>query len=356
MTPRIEVRCGSRVFAGWKSLTVDTSLEEAVSAVSMEIAGPVAATDDMILDGDAITVYHGDQLVFTGYCDDVQVREDAQGSSVTLAGRSRTCDAVDCSAPSKVWRSVRLGDLAAELLGEYGIDLSDEANVASRVIPKAVCQPSESVFDMLDRITREMRILIADDAQGRLVFTRAGASGDASDGLVLPGNVMSMSGRQSGRDRFSTIEVKGQVATGEIDFATSGTYEDRRVKRHRRLIVVPEKGITSAEAAWRANWEALTRAGRSVQYHYGVQGWVQSDGALWRRNTDVVITDPARRFVQTPMLITAVQYSLSENGTTSTVTVAPVSAYTPEPVKEPRSGAGGRSSGRWSKWDAGGVE
>lgn len=356
MTPRIEVRCGRRVFVGWKSLTVDTSLEEAVSAVSMEIAGPVAATDEMILDGDAITVYHDDALVFTGYCDDVQVREDAQGSSVTLAGRSRTCDAVDCSAPAKVWRAVRLGDLAAELLGEYGIGLVDEAGVGSRVIPKAVCQPSESVFDVLDRLTREMRILITDDGTGRLVFTRAGASGSAPSALTLPGNVLSMSGRQSGRDRFSTIEVKGQIVTGEVDFATSGTYDDRRVKRPRRLIVVPEKGVTSAEAAWRANWEALTRAGRSVQYQYSVQGWATPGGDLWRRNTDVLVTDPRRRFVQTPMLITGVQYSLTEAGTTSSITIAPVSAYTPEPTKEPRSGAGGRSSGRWSKWDAGGVE
>jgi len=205
MTALVEVRRGSQVFTGWKTLTIDTSLEEAVSAVSMEVAGPIGASDDMVLDGDAISVYHAGTLVFTGYCDEALPREDAAGSAVALSGRSTTCDAVDCSAPAKVWRSVRLGDLVAELLGPYRIGLADEASVSATILPKVKAQPGESVFDVIDRVTRELRILVTDDAAGRLVFTRAGLSGDASDRLSLPGNVLSMSGRQSGRERFSDI-------------------------------------------------------------------------------------------------------------------------------------------------------
>jgi prophage tail gpP-like protein len=353
---RVEVRRGSQLFSGWKQVTVDTGIEEAVSAASMEVAGIIGASDDMLLDGEAIEILHDGERVFYGYVDDVTPRENASGSGVSLGARSRTCDAVDCSCPLGSWKNVKLGDLIAAWISPYDFGVNDEAGVLNTNIPKFRTQAGESIFDAIDRVTREMRIMITDDENGLLTFTRAGVRGTATDGIVMGGNVLSMSGRQSGRDRYSEIEVKGQQVTGELDFTTTGTFEDRRVRRYRKLIVVPEKGVTAGEAQWRAQWEALTRAGRSVQYTYTVQGWRQSDGSLWRKNTDVFVTDSRRRFNATPMLITNVQHQLSDGGTTTALTVSPASAYTPEPVKEPRSGAGGRTSGRWSVWDAGGRE
>jgi prophage tail gpP-like protein len=353
---RVEVRRGASVFRGWKSVTVDTGIEEAVSAASMVVAGVVGASDDMILDGEEIAILHDGEVVFTGYVDDVAPTENATGSSVALGARSKSCDAVDCSTPIGSWKSIKLGDLIAKWISPYNFGVNDEAGVLNTTIPRFRVQAGESIFDAIDRITREMRILITDDENGLLTFTRAGVRGVADDALVMGGNVLAMSGRQSGRERYSEIEVKGQTTTGELDFTTTGTFEDRRVTRYRKLVVVPEKGVSAGEAQWRAQWEALTRAGRSVQYTYTVRGWRQSTGALWRKNTDVFVTDPRRRFNATPMLITSLQYQLSDSGTTTAITVSPASAYTPEPVREPRSGAGGRTSGRWSKWDAGGRE
>lgn len=355
---RIEVRRGAQVFTGWRSVSVDTSLEQAASAATMEVAGLVGAGADMILDGDPVEVWCGDELVFTGWCDEVMPREAADGSTVALSARSKTADIVDCSAPAKVWRSVRLDDWIAELISEYSTGVNDEAGVLGTVVPRIKTQVGETLFDAIDRVTRELRILVTDDENGLLLFTRAGLTPASTDRIVMGENVLAMEGRQSGRDRFSTIEVKGQTVDGDIEFLAAGTYEDRRVLRFRRLIIVPEKGVRTSEAAARAQWEALTRAGRSVQYTYTVQGWTQASGRLWRKNSTVLIDDPRRRFAATPMLITACRYSLDQSGTTTTITVSPASAYTPEPLPEPRrrAGSAGRTSGRWSRWDAGGVE
>lgn len=357
MTARIEVRRGAQVFTGWTSVTVDTSLEEAVSAVQLEVAGIVGASEDMVLDGDPIEVWCGSERMFSGYCDEVQPVESSRDTKVTLSGRSRTCDLVDCSAPAKVWRGVRLDDWIAELISAYATGINDQAGVLTTVVPRIKTQVGESIFDAIDRVTREMRVLVTDDENGLLTFTRAGAEARAADRLRLPGNVLEMQGRQSGRDRFSTIEVKGQTVDGnDAELFASGTFQDRRVRRFRRLVIVPEQGLRTADAAKRAQWEAATRAGRSVQYTYTVQGWLQSSGDAWRKNSIVLVDDPRRRFVGTPMLITAVRYSLSASGTTCALTVSPPSAYTPEPMREPARRGGASSSGRWSTWDAGGVE
>jgi len=62
-----------------------------------------------------------------------------------------------------------------------------------------------------------------------------------------------------------------------------------------------------------------------------VQGWRQSNGDLWRHNTLVKVTDPVLGF-DSDMLISKVTYSLSAQGSVTTLQVAPPHTFDPDPT------------------------
>jgi len=356
MTGRVTVRSDSRIFSGWKTVEVDTSIESAVSTASMTIAGRVQAEFNAILAGDPVEVWVDDHRMFSGYATKVTGRETDAESMVSVQAESRTVDAVDCSIPAQVWRNVRFEDLLAEWLSPYDLGVNFAvAEAASYRVGRYRTTPGESIFDGADKLSRELRVLVTDDENGLLTLTRAGLAGDCVDPIQLPGNALSVSFEDDVSERFSDLEVKSQRASGEVDPVTTGTFIDRFVGRPRRKLIVPERGTTQGEAIWRAQWEALTRAGRSMRRSYTVQGWLQSDGTPWRKNTNAVVTDSRRGHIATPLLVTACLHTLGEDGSKTVLTLSPASAYTPEPVRQP-SGRAGSVSGRWSRWDAGGVE
>ncbi|MNJ69299.1 phage late control protein GPD [compost metagenome] len=88
--------------------------------------------------------------------------------------------------------------------------------------------------------------------------------------------------------------------------------------------------MTDELALSRANWERGNRMGKALQATYTVQGWRQSNGALWRHNTVVRVIDPLIGFDR-DMLIAEVTYSLNDQGTTTTLVVGPPEGFEPEP-------------------------
>lgn len=75
--------------------------------------------------------------------------------------------------------------------------------------------------------------------------------------------------------------------------------------------------------------------GRALSTTYQVQGWRQSNGDLWRHNTLVRVKDSVLGF-DDDMLISKVTYSLSVQGSVTTLHVAPPHTFdaNPEPPKK----------------------
>lgn len=70
--------------------------------------------------------------------------------------------------------------------------------------------------------------------------------------------------------------------------------------------------------------------GKALGTTYTVQGWRQSNGALWRHNMLVRVVDPVIGFDR-DMLIAEVTYSLGPEGTITTMVVGPPDGFEPEP-------------------------
>ena len=102
-------------------------------------------------------------------------------------------------------------------------------------------------------------------------------------------------------------------------------------KRRRTTIINEGTALTFELAQQRAQWESATRMGRAQTTTYQVQGWRQANGDLWRHNTLVKVKDPVLGF-DGDMLISKVTYSLSAQGSVTTLQMAPPHTFDPDPT------------------------
>jgi prophage tail gpP-like protein len=330
-TPTLIV--GGAQFDGWQSVRITRSIENAVSDFDFSSTArwPGQANPVQITPGSSCEIVFGDDLLLSGYVDVVDIAVGPSAHTISVAGRSRTAELVDCSALPELgtFRDLTLAQIAARLAAPYSVDVS--ADVTTRVIRKFKAQSGESVFDAIERAARLEGILVTDDAAGVLTLTRIGAASRAGDTLTNPGNVIEARGTFDASEVYSEYRCKGSRTGSDDDFGSvllaTETIADAASERTRVLIVRAEGRATSERARARAQWEAATRAGRSVSLSYTVQGWRQSNGALWRPFELVRVRDETLR-VSGEFLITGVTWNLDrDGGETTNLNLSLPSAY-----------------------------
>lgn len=313
----VEVRANGRRLTGWTAAEIAGAIDEATSTWSITTSGVFDPTKIPLQGGDLVEVLVGPDLVATGYVDRVAVRCSRDEVTLTYSGRSKTCDAVDCSAPLGARAGKRLAAVVADMVADYALDVIDEAGVGGEIVPRSRPQDGESVFEVLERVGRERGFLVTDDALGRLVLTRAGAAGKASTPIVYgtPG-VLESDCAWDMSERYSHYEVRGQIATdAEVDPSVVGGAADRAVLRFRRLVIKPEKPVDTAGARRWAAWEATTRAGKSFAGTYTIRGWRQENsGELWAKNLLVDVVDHRNGLFGPELLIVGVTLTIDKDG------------------------------------------
>ena len=337
-TGKCAVRVDGAEFFGWKAVSIRRALDEAASSFQL-LAAPASAIFGAdrrfgLLAGAACEIYLDDEKVLTGYVDSVKPSYSATNHQINYAGRSKTADVIDCAAPPGQWKEQKIEQLAALLGAAYDVEIAPEVYTGDP-LPLHVTQLGETVFEALERRARQLNLLITDDADGKLVFTRAGAF-QAADALQTGVNIVAGGGSFDLAKRFARYEVYSQArgddrTAGSLARRRYAFAEDSQVSRHRLSILIAETQADDARCQKRADWEALTRAGQSIQLEHAVKGWRQSDGALWRPNLLVRLEDTLLG-VSGEYLITAVEYSLDENGTRTVISSAPAAAYEQTPL------------------------
>lgn len=327
-------------FGGWKDVRISAGIERQARDFSTGITWKWPGSGDrprMIRQWDSCEVRIGSELVLTGYVDATPVRWDSKQISVSVSGRSRTEDLVDCGAENSPgqWRNQSVLAIVTALAAPYGIKVVAEAD-AGGVLTDHTIQPGETVFESIDRLLRLSRLLSTDDASGRLVIARPGSAGRAVDRLERGINLLSGDAPLDFSEVFSEYVSKGQRAgTDEVFGLAASEVEarasDTRVGRKRVMVLHEGKQITPELARQRVAWERENRISKALATSYEVQGWRQSNGALWRHNQIVRVVDPLIGFDR-DMLITAIDYTeTNEGGTKAKVTVAPPDGFEAEP-------------------------
>lgn len=356
----LTVRIDGKEYGGWKGFRLTRGLERAVADVTIDASErwPSLREAWRIAEGARIEAWLGDDKVLTGYVDSNEASFDSGRHGVRLGARSKTCDLVDCSAivPGGSFANLDLRDLAARLAQPFGIEVVCLCDVGAP-FPSVSVQNGEEPWKLLERLARQRRVLLTDDAEGRLVITRL-ANERAADRVRHPeGGWLKITGGRDLKDRFSDYTVKAQAGgewaslIGGANVAAGlahieGGFRDSGVPRYRPRLIVSEGSSNPGGAAERAEWDARRRIGRSLAISVERAGWRQSDGSLWRPNLVTRCTVPFLD-CDTDMAVGEVTWTKGADGTRCALRLNPPEAFTPEPPEAEGAGAGGGSA-RWS--------
>ncbi|CAG4906042.1 phage baseplate assembly protein [Paraburkholderia saeva] len=334
----VTLSVNGRNYGGWKSVSIGAGIERCSRDFNLSVTWkwPGQSTAIGIRQGDRAEVRIGNDLVLTGWVYASPIRHDRASIDLSVSGRSLTSDLVDCGANNKPsqWRNQTVARIVTALVAPYGIKVIDQTGDSVTLADHTI-QPGETIFESIDRLLTLSHLFATDDGRGRLVIANPGSAGRAVDQLVVGENILGGDAALDFSGVFSEYVCKGQhagsddmygAATSEI----SASVSDSRIKRKRVKVIQESGNITTAMANGRVKWERDNRISKALATTYNVQGWRQSSGRLWIPNQIVHIVDPIIGFDR-DMLIVETTYVEGDQGTTTTLKVAPPDGYMPEP-------------------------
>lgn len=321
---RVMLVVDGQAFEGWQQMRVQRSIEQMAGAFVLQVTLKWAGQDDPyeIREGLPCQVLIGQDVVITGYIDEYEPSYDAQSSSVTVHGRDKTADLVDCAAVFKSgqWHNVGLRQIVEDLVRPFGLGVVvDEGVDLGEVFKSFALEECETAFFAIDRACRMRAVLCASTPEGEVLLTRASDVGSEVQ-LIEGVNIKSASGRHSWRERYSHIVVKGQGKGDDGEWGATvahvkGEADDAEINRYRPLVVMAEHGAGIKALKERAEWESKVRMGRGKRGRIDVVGWRTGkdglEGPLWKPNT-VAFIDSPRLKLKREMLIVGVEFQIDD--------------------------------------------
>lgn len=353
MPDNVQLEVDGKNFQGWKKVTIKHSMETLCGAFSIELYDKQDSQTNDIDEGSAckISLVNDEtkarDLILTGYIDEVNRRESSSSTSMTIKGRDRTSDLVDCSAEhtSNTWIQVRLQDLCKELADPFGILVDDSELEQLDPIKKFTLQMGETAYSAIERIIRSKAVLATTNSDSDLVLTySADASTKSEENLEVGKNVLEIEETRTSQKRFSKYICRGQTSGRGKKWSKQNTRLiadaiDEEITRYRPHIFMAENKATSDGLKARVAWEAQIRAGRARVYTVTVKGWYQTDyfGAKvkpWEINERVNLKW-TRRNIDKQFLITSVAHRLAEGtGRTTTLVLKNVDIFKANPTEK----------------------
>jgi prophage tail gpP-like protein len=339
----LEVRVAGNQYSGWKSAAVARSLDTLASTFDLSVTSQRGAFPllpgvvvDIILPG---TLPIGDRQIMRGRIDRVQASISSEAHSITISGRDRTADLIDCSidpeSPAELY-DVRVDEIVRELARPFGITVEANFDTAtSERFEKFAYMQGETPFAAIDRATRLRGLLAFTDRFGRLQIERPGGPGRTKTDLVEGVNIEAASWEWNDSGRFKTYIVRGQrqgsdVESGLLVAATEGRASDSAIDRFRPLVLLAEGPVTTTSATQRAQWEAAVRASRAVVATVQVPTWREDtdpNSFPWEVNRITRLTIPSLG-LDADMLLNRVSYRMGEEGEVAELGYVRPNAYT----------------------------
>lgn len=213
---KIELYLNEHIFSGWTRLSVFRSLESMSGQFDLGIA--IRPEDDVsqIKPGSKIQLKMNGQTVITGYLDSLSQSISGESKEISVSGRDKTADLVDCSVihQSYHFKNQTLQQIAEVICKPFGIKVVWQATEpgANEKMNVWQVEPGETAFDTLSKAARHKGVLVTSNVDGDLVFT------DPSDTVVgefkLGENVLELELNDDWTQRFSLYRVIGDAEQG----------------------------------------------------------------------------------------------------------------------------------------------
>lgn len=178
MADDITLRIDGVDWTYWTSVQVTRQMDAIAGTFSLALADkwiggaqalPIAA-------GMACQILIGGEQVIDGYIDQVRPSFSATAHGISVTGRDRSADLVDCAAihsPGQ-WLNCTVLQLAQALASPFGVNVTAEGDVGAPIASFKL-EEGETAFEALDRALRQRELMACPDGKGGMVLLKAGA-------------------------------------------------------------------------------------------------------------------------------------------------------------------------------------
>ena len=308
----------NKVYEGFKNIRLARNLLSMTGSFEITLTDKwrVDKEDFDIKTGDRIHCHLGKNPLYEGYIDRLSISLSSSSRNLTISGRDKTADLVDCSiiGPAEYNNLDFLG-ISKKLLEPFNLKVISNVDVGKK-FPKFTVRQGETVFEALERAAKERDLLLMSTTHGNLLIDKKGSQ-RASSELIEGVNILSAGADFDNSERFSEYHIKGQQS-GVLGVPTDATESegkatDAGVSRHRPTLLIAENAVDKDGAQKRAQWEATFRAANATKVSIVVQGWRQKDGSLWSTN-QLIHVDCKSIGIKADLLCSRVRFEQGKNG------------------------------------------
>lgn len=349
----VSLRIDGDDYKYWSSVSITSELNTIAPAFSVGMMTKSLSFRGGLKTGRSVTIKIGNDVVLTGYIEQTPVSYSATSANVGIAGRSKTCDLIDCtvmvddpnisyekpdtsnsnyvSCPQNAateYKNVALETIIAQLIMPYGIKLVNETKPLTKK-RNFSAKHEDTVLKALQNLTSTENLLFYGNEKGDLVVTEKGKL-TADDALVLGQNILTGDASFDASKIYKYYRAVGQDkgATGKTGHdASSHNYiaVDDNVSRTRLLTKKVQGAADTAKCKVTAEGDRDYNRDQYFKITYNVQGWRQSTGKLWKINSLVDIKDD---FLGIDTQRSQKIFNLTENeGMTTTLDVIPPNGW-----------------------------
>lgn len=339
---------------GWQRISITRSMDQVPANFNITVTEKYPNTTEVsVKPGQVCAVQIGADLALTGYVDRYGASIGPGDHTITIEGRSKSEDLVDCAAfvgdvmaPGMQIMAGSALSIAQKLAAPYGVTITSLAGEGAQ-IPQFNVNLGETAWEIIDRVTRFSKLICYDMPDGSMVMAQAGSE-QMSSGFALGTNIEQASVTYSMDGRYSVYEghfLSTMVFGSDAGVNSPGVgtpIYDTGVPRFRKRYVISEQTqLGQSLANDRALWERNRRYGRSLQFNVTCDAWRDASGNLWAPNhvcpirADVLKIGNQRdveQVHQATWLIASVTYIRDENGQHGQLIMMPIEAFSPEPV------------------------
>lgn len=325
-------------YFGLLDVNVTRSIESLCGAFSINITAIEREDIPEIVPGALIEISISNKKIIYGYIDGIDATLSESQSEISISGRDRTGDLVDCSIANTPfnWDKKTLKGLAEIICASFNIEILADSSI-SDYAETFTSEIGESPFELFSRAAKDRGILLLTSLpSGKLWLTNVGTV-KCFDGLEYGKNIKSISFNFEYANRFYKYIVKGQKTSEGVGWTSSNVNIqkeefDQNIRNTRVKVFQAESQSSLSSVTSRVRFEAISRAAQSESMTIEVIGYTQSNGDLWRENflVDVIVNQGVIR-ISGEYLIVSVSYSLSNSGKITTLKLKRKDAYTKEP-------------------------
>lgn len=317
------------------------------------VANIVISRDDKLpkfFTNDRIKLYIKNQVVLSGYIDEISVSGDNDGDNIEL----KIIDKISDFSNSYVGNSVvqLQGDTTLKQMIEFLLfekNLIDEIEVLDEAgdiepfteLDNIQADLTDKIFDFISKYAQKRQVMLFNDGAGNIVLSRNG--GNRVNTLLKQGyNILSSSSTVSVANLFYKYVVKSQPTSNAGEYnaeqasgeGIEGVYVNKDMASRPSRLIVKELETSTADVNLlneKARYEHEIRLADSNIYTCRVGGLTFQNldtgkNEIWRPNIIVNVYDPSR-YVIGALFVKEVVMQYSIDGAYTNLTLCPSYLY-----------------------------